>query len=448
MKAQQEQVHERIEALWVPPKETPKSSKNRANAQLHHLLSQLSFEHPIVLDPPRQEEEEDDTAAETVNDNTNDTAKRNKKKKRKKKRRKQYLVFGTRLHSDDSDVYFDALEQRTATLQSTPSLVLSDVTVSQGRNGESSIELCLGESSSSSSSDDDGIAMLYPPKAPTELPLRFLRAGKNDPVVGMERYKQTLEIRQQQKLDTILFEGNEQFDVIKQYYPHYFHGFGKNGQPCFYEQPPRTNLAQLRHHGISLERLLRHYMFVTEFQWQYLCPDDTQSSIYIIDLKGIRMTDFMGEAVDFMKQAASFSSAHYPERAGLVYVGRFLIVLCLFWYDGDSDTYIFLFLFITLVNVPGWFKIIWNVVKPLVDEATLSKIFILKTPQEILEKLRCHIDMDTIPQEYGGDGGPLGSSAEEQKMASLVAHNTEKKRCGVCTREDCEWCQWAPVRSY
>ena len=271
MKAQHH--HEQIEALWVPREKKEQSSTSQAKEQLHHLLSQLSFEHPIVLDPPRDETNNNETTAvESAPE------KKKKKKRKKKQRRKQYLVFGTRVNSNDSDVYFDTID---SSLQSMPSLVLSDVTVSQ--RGENSIELCLGESSSSSCGEDDIIG-LYPPKAPPELPLRFLRAGKNDPVVGLERYKQTLAMRKEQKLDTILYEGNDKFDVIKKHYPHFFHGFGKNGQPCFYEQPPRTNLAALREHGITLKRLLRHYTFVTEFQWQYLCPDDMQHSIYIIDL--------------------------------------------------------------------------------------------------------------------------------------------------------------------
>ena len=44
------------------------------------------------------------------------------------------------------------------------------------------------------------------------------------------------------------------------------------------------------------------------------------------------MTDFVGESVDFVKKASAFSAQHYPERAGFVFV----------------------------VNVPSWFKMIWN----------------------------------------------------------------------------------------
>ena len=75
-----------------------------------------------------------------------------------------------------------------------------------------------------------------------------------------------------------------------------------------------------------MQQLLKHYAMITEFQWQFLERDDFQRSIYIIDLAGIRMTDFVGECVDFVRQASAFTAAHYPERAGHVFV----------------------------VNVPGW----------------------------------------------------------------------------------------------
>lgn len=178
------------------------------------------------------------------------------------------------------------------------------------------------------------------PPPPKETPLRFIRAGKNDPVVGRQRYEQTLQWRQENGMNTILKEPHKHFELIKEHYPHCFHLKGKKGQYCYYECPPRTNLKALKSAGLEIDDLLRHYAFVTEFGWQYIDRNDFGRSIYIIDLHGIRLTDFVGECVDFVKRTAQFTGQHYPERAGLIYV----------------------------INVPSWFKIIWNVVKPLVDE--------------------------------------------------------------------------------
>jgi hypothetical protein len=97
-----------------------------------------------------------------------------------------------------------------------------------------------------------------PPSPPAELPLRFLRAGKGDPEVGLKRYTSTLEWRRENRMDDILREPCPHFELIKQHYPHFFAGRGRLGEPVFYEQPPKTNLRALKDGGVNLDVLLRH----------------------------------------------------------------------------------------------------------------------------------------------------------------------------------------------
>jgi len=264
----------------------------------------------------------------------------------------------------------------------------------------------------------------HPPEPPSELPLRFLRAGKGDPNEGLRRYEESLEWRRREGVDTILREASPHFELIKQEYPHFCFGKGKLGEPCFYEQPPKTNLKALRAGGVTLDLLLRHYVQVSEFQWQFLERDDLQRSVYIIDLNGIRFGDFVGEVVDFVKLASALSAQHYPERAGYVFV----------------------------INVPAWFKIIWSVVKPMVDESTLEKIYILRGADEIRENMQQRIDLDQIPAEYGGNGPPLAESKEERTLAELIDHNNAlaagDKSCGGPKGGKCKFCAWVQPRSY
>lgn len=272
--------------------------------------------------------------------------------------------------------------------------------------------------------DPEGIPP--PPPPPTELPLRFLRAGKGDPEEGLRRYEATLKWRRENKVDTILREPNFQFDLIKEHYPHFCHGKGKRGEPVFFEQPPKTNLKALREGGVDVDSLLRYYVMITEYQWQYLVRDDLQNSIYVIDLKGIRFGDFVGEVVDFVKKASVQSAQHYPERAGYVFV----------------------------INVPSWFKVIWTVLKPLVDESTLEKIYILRGAESIRKNMEERIPMETIPSDYGGLGPPLGQSEEEKTFRELVEHNNEIATNGICPlggpagSPPCKFCSWVQPRSY
>jgi CRAL/TRIO domain len=304
---------------------------------------------------------------------------------------------------------------------------LIEYTVHDYNTGTSTLSNLVDKSSNEATTMErdslsEGVPPL-PPPAPSELPVRFLRAGKNDPIEGVRRYQATLQMRKEQGVDTILRETSPDFHSIKEHYPHFCHYRGKNNEPCFYEQPPKTNLRALRANGVTLDKLLRHYTMVTEYQWQYIERDDLAKSIYVIDLNGIRMTDFVGEAVDFVKKASAFSAQHYPERAGYVFV----------------------------INVPGWFKLIWNVVKPIIDEDTLKKIYILRGAEEIRKAMQERIELEFIPPEYGGTSLPLGQSPQEKTLADWMEHNNSLSEQGrkLCSdHTNCKFCTWVPARSY
>jgi len=266
---------------------------------------------------------------------------------------------------------------------------------------------------------------IYAPPPPKELPVRFLRAGKGDPIEGQRRYEATLQWRKENNIDSILFEAHPMFEMVKQHYPHFFHLRGKQGEPVFFEQPPKTDLAALRASGMDLKRLVRHYAMVTEFGWQFVERNDFARAITVLDLEGMRMMDFAGEVIEYVKMCSEFTGQHYPERAGHVIV----------------------------VNVPRWFAMIWNVVKPMVDEVTLRKISIVRGKDAVFEALAEKIPVENIPPEYGGKSMPLGESPEEQALRDLIRHNNAiaygNFSCGgKAANPPCRFCSWGPARSY
>ena len=107
-----------------------------------------------------------------------------------------------------------------------------------------------------------------------------------------------------------------------------------------------------------------------------------------------------------------------------------------------------------VINVPVWFKMIWNIVKPWVDEATLEKIKILRGAEEIRKAMEERIPLENIPPEYGGLSMPLGESPEEVQLAELMEHNNalasgEVNYCsGAGGNPPCRFCSWVPGRSY
>lgn len=134
----------------------------------------------------------------------------------------QHILHGT-LDPDGhvEDVFFDAQEFGDQSMDSfhvtpahEPSVVVPNLHATRG----GSVEAFLDDLHVDDDDDHDDGDIPPPPAPPSELPLRFLRAGKNDPEVGMERYKATLAWRKELGMDTILRQPHKQFDFIKSMY--------------------------------------------------------------------------------------------------------------------------------------------------------------------------------------------------------------------------------------
>lgn len=240
------------------------------------------------------------------------------------------------------------------------------------------------------------------PPYPTGTWERYLRATNNDAQEAQRRLTETLLWRSQYGMDQILSLPHTQFDIIKRYYPHAFHLQGWNNEPVYYESPAKINLEALKQNGLSLENLIRHYALMTEFMWSYVSPHQhgpMSRGITVIDLDGMRMRDFVGDVVTFVKRAASFTSQHYPERAGTIYI----------------------------LNSPPFFQVIWRMIKPLVDPVTLDKVRVVQNNQghfAIRDALMERIPIQNIPREYGGESQyMLGGAPEEQLLQELMNHN-------------------------
>ncbi|OWZ14787.1 SEC14 cytosolic factor [Phytophthora megakarya] len=220
---------------------------------------------------------------------------------------------------------------------------------------------------------------------------RFIAGEKGDAEKGHARFLATLEWRKENDIDNILVTPHPNFETIKQYYPQYFHGRTREGQPVYYERPGKIQLPALKREGLSIDDLLRHYMYITEYLWRVVEPNDSGRSITVLDVTGIGMYDLGGEVLDFIKRASAFTGAHYPERSAHIFI----------------------------INIPGWFNMIWRMVKPLIDPVTREKVHMLKG-SAILKELETLIDPENIPSDFGGEGVALGDSEEEHALAAHV----------------------------
>ncbi|KAL3667457.1 hypothetical protein V7S43_007679 [Phytophthora oleae] len=220
---------------------------------------------------------------------------------------------------------------------------------------------------------------------------RFIAGEKGDEEKGRARFLATLEWRKENNIDDILVTPHPNFEVIKKYYPQYFHGKTRDGLPVYYERPGKIDLAALKREGLSIDDLLRHYMYITEYLWRVVEPNDSGRSITVLDVTGIGMYDLGGEVLDFIKRASAFTGDHYPERSAHIFI----------------------------INIPGWFNMIWRMVKSLIDPVTREKVHMLKG-SAILKELETLIDLENIPSDFGGEGVALGDSEEEHALAAHV----------------------------
>jgi hypothetical protein len=223
-----------------------------------------------------------------------------------------------------------------------------------------------------------------------QVPVRYLRGCGNDSIEALRRWKLTLSWRKEYEVDNILNEPQPHFALIKQCYPHYIHGRSNLGHPVYYERLGHINICRLKESGVGVQELIRHYVFIAEYLWTVVEPDDDfGQTVSILDVSGVSMGDLMGEALEFLKESTKIIQSHYVERCYKIYV----------------------------INASYLFTMIWRIVQPLIHENTRKKISILSTD---LTELRSLIDISQLPDIYGGTSGALGSSSDEIALNEFV----------------------------
>ncbi len=169
----------------------------------------------------------------------------------------------------------------------------------------------------------------------------------------------------------------------------------------YYEQPGKVNMKALQEAGLTVEGMIRYYVFICEVIWRKMdLREDDGKLVTVFDCEGLRFRDIWSEAMKFTRGASAVVQAHYVERCARIYV----------------------------VNIPSWFAKVWAIVKPLVDSRTLEKVKIFRRVAQAVEEMKNDVDPKFIPVEYGGeavfgDGSPGQSrwhAPEELEYCKIV----------------------------
>ncbi len=211
-----------------------------------------------------------------------------------------------------------------------------------------------------------------------DIPLRYKVGCLYDMEEARRRWDLTVTWRKEEDIDAILYEEQIQthFETIKEFYPHWLCGKSLQGHLVYYEQPGKVNMKALQKAGLSVESMIRYYIFICEVIWRKMdLREDEGKMVTVFDCEGIRFRDIWSEAMKFTKGASAIVQSHYVERCARIYV----------------------------VNIPSWFAKVWVLIRPLVHQRTLEKVKIFRHVEQLVEEMKNDVNPKFIPVEYGGE---------------------------------------------
>jgi hypothetical protein len=235
---------------------------------------------------------------------------------------------------------------------------------------------------------------------------RYLRARKHDILKAKEMVLKTLKWRETVKADTVAEDLN--FTEKIQFHQHYPEGFfctDREGRPVYIQQPGNIDTEELWKFT-TLDRAIKYHISQQEKYVKKVGPACTiqagkqrYQSIVIIDMDGVGVSTLTGEVRNIMGKIMAIDQDYYPEL-----MHKALII-----------------------NAPTTFRVIWSMIKYLLDSRTQSKIEVL--PVEYEAELLKYITPENLMVKYGGknatplidEPGPWNDAEVMKKVAQWQA---------------------------
>eukprot|EP00002_Diphylleia_rotans_P039758 TRINITY_DN929_c0_g1_i3.p1 TRINITY_DN929_c0_g1~~TRINITY_DN929_c0_g1_i3.p1 ORF type:complete len:360 (+),score=74.17 TRINITY_DN929_c0_g1_i3:74-1153(+) len=224
--------------------------------------------------------------------------------------------------------------------------------------------------------------------------LRFCRARKFDAQKAGDMLLNHLNWYEKNDVANIIqrVEGNREFDALRQLFPAAFISNDLQGSPVYVECLGRLDPKGLLK-KFSRESLVQYHIYLHEKGRQLRREASArtgktiETSIFISDVDGLGWQHFYKPGLSVLQEFIHLDEQNYPETMKRLYV----------------------------IRTPKVFNMIWAIIKPWLDEITLSKVAILGYNYH--DTLVGEIGMQNLPKEYGGQldrpGGvlPIGGLA-------------------------------------
>merc|ERR1711904_56532 len=179
-------------------------------------------------------------------------------------------------------------------------------------------------------------------------------------------------------VDNILFQEFPEREQLLQYFPQGYHMCDKQGRPISIQSLWGINITKILSFTDE-ETIVK--LFIQEYEkfQHYKLPACSEAqgklietSLNIMDVSGISLKILTKESQRIMKKVTGFTQDNYPEMMGNT----------------------------VIINAPYIFKVIFNIVKPMLSARTQSKITMVGT--RYLDKLLEFADISCLPKRLGG----------------------------------------------
>ncbi|GER26551.1 Sec14p-like phosphatidylinositol transfer family protein [Striga asiatica] len=200
----------------------------------------------------------------------------------------------------------------------------------------------------------------------------------------------------------------KELNEVQRYYPHGYHGVDKDGRPVYIEILGMIDVDMLLQ-VTTLDRFVKYQVQEFEKSLAVRFPACSaaanrhiDSSTTILDVQGLGLMSLTGPVTDFIRTIQKIDNDNYPETLHQMFI----------------------------INAGPGFRLIWNLVKPLLDPETSSKIQVLdsKYQGKLLEAIDESCTCET-------EGGCLRSDKGPWNNPNLL--NVRKQQTvAICVRSD------------
>jgi len=209
--------------------------------------------------------------------------------------------------------------------------------------------------------------------------LKFLRDRSGNVKKALQLFATMMEWRHTENVDDALSWRFDNISQVKEFYPHRFHSFDKEGRPIYIERVGQLDIDKTLKH-MSLYDFTRYHILHWEFVQRVLFERGAQrvghkvdQLVTIVDLSGLSLSLLNSTTIEFLQRIAKIDQEYYPDSAHKLYI----------------------------VNVPWLFKAVWKILRPLLGARGRAKIEILRGNFGPI--LMDEIGVDALPDFLGGN---------------------------------------------